>query len=74
MVSARALLLAATCCYAYLWLARAEDSSVETRSLDFPLKTQQEKDLVRHFRLKKQQQQNDKKNEQKNESTIGNEL
>ncbi|KAF1374664.1 hypothetical protein PFLUV_G00231450 [Perca fluviatilis] len=46
MVSARALLLAATCCCAYLWLARAEDSSLETRSLDFPLKTQQEKDLI----------------------------
>ncbi|KAG8013244.1 Electromotor neuron-associated protein 1 [Nibea albiflora] len=45
MVGARALLLAATCCCAYLWLARAEDSSLETRSLDFPLKTQQEKDL-----------------------------
>lgn len=47
MVSARTLLLAVTCCYAYLWLVRAEDSSLETRSLDFTLKTQQEKDLVR---------------------------
>ncbi|XP_044023299.1 cocaine- and amphetamine-regulated transcript protein-like [Siniperca chuatsi] len=46
MVSARALLLAATYCCAYLWLARAEDSSLETRSLDFPLKTQQEKELI----------------------------
>lgn len=47
MVSARTLLLAVTCSCAYLWLARAEDSSLETRSLDFPLKTQQEKELVR---------------------------
>ncbi|KAM8736473.1 cocaine- and amphetamine-regulated transcript protein-like [Acanthopagrus schlegelii] len=46
MVSARALLLSVTCCCAYLWLARAEDSSLETRSLDFPQKNQQEKDLI----------------------------
>ncbi|KAF0044035.1 hypothetical protein F2P81_003193 [Scophthalmus maximus] len=46
MVSARVLLLAATCCCAYLWRARADDSSLETRSLDFPLKNQQEKDLI----------------------------
>ncbi|XP_029350486.1 cocaine- and amphetamine-regulated transcript protein [Echeneis naucrates] len=46
MVSVRALLLAATCCCAFLWLVRAEDSSLETRSLDFPLKSQQEKDLI----------------------------
>lgn len=49
MVSARTLLLAVTCCYAYLYLVRAEDSSLETRSLDFTLKTQQEKDLVSAF-------------------------
>lgn len=47
MVSARTLLLAFTCSCAYLWLTGAEDSSLETRSLDFPLKTQQEKELVR---------------------------
>lgn len=47
MVNARTLLLAVTCSCAYLWLAHAEDSSMETRSLDFPLKTQQEKELVR---------------------------
>ncbi|CAB1454333.1 unnamed protein product [Pleuronectes platessa] len=47
MVSARALLLAVTCCCAYLWLARADaDSSLETRSLDFSPKRQQEKDLI----------------------------
>ncbi|XP_056281943.1 cocaine- and amphetamine-regulated transcript protein-like [Pseudoliparis swirei] len=46
MLGARALLLAATCCCAYLWLAHAEDSSMETRSLDFPLKSQQEKELI----------------------------
>ncbi|XP_026195881.1 cocaine- and amphetamine-regulated transcript protein-like [Anabas testudineus] len=46
MVNARTLLLAVTCSCAYLWLAHAEDSSMETRSLDFPLKTQQEKELI----------------------------
>ncbi|KAF7201547.1 cocaine- and amphetamine-regulated transcript protein [Nothobranchius furzeri] len=47
MVSLRTLLLIVTCCCAYLWCARAdEDSSLETRSLDFALKTQQEKDLI----------------------------
>ncbi|CAJ1074435.1 cocaine- and amphetamine-regulated transcript protein-like [Xyrichtys novacula] len=46
MVSAQTLLLAATCCCAFLWLARAEDSSLETRSLDFTMKAQQEKDLI----------------------------
>ncbi|CAN9502458.1 unnamed protein product [Ophioblennius macclurei] len=46
MVSAKTLLLTVTCCYVYLRLALAEDSSLETRSMDFPLKTQQEKDLI----------------------------
>lgn len=50
MVSARTLLLVASCCCSYAWLARAEDSSLETRSSDFSLKTQQEKDLVRAFK------------------------
>ncbi|CAG10320.1 unnamed protein product [Tetraodon nigroviridis] len=49
MVRARTLLLVVTCCCcAWLRLAGAEDSSLETRSSDFPMKTQQEKDLVRH--------------------------
>ncbi|XP_054653295.1 cocaine- and amphetamine-regulated transcript protein [Dunckerocampus dactyliophorus] len=50
MVSTRALLLAAAvavcCCTDFLWLAQAEDTSVEARSLDFTLKRQQEKDLI----------------------------
>ncbi|XP_017269206.1 cocaine- and amphetamine-regulated transcript protein-like [Kryptolebias marmoratus] len=46
MVSARTLLLTVTCCCALLRDARADDSSLETRSLDFSLKTQQEKDLI----------------------------
>ncbi|NP_001191712.1 cocaine- and amphetamine-regulated transcript ch22 precursor [Oryzias latipes] len=46
MVSARTLLLVVTCSCTYLWLSRAEDSSLETRSLDFTLKAQQEKDLI----------------------------
>ncbi|XP_012708030.2 cocaine- and amphetamine-regulated transcript protein [Fundulus heteroclitus] len=46
MVSARTLLLLTATCCAYLRLARAEESSLETRSLDFTLKTQQEKDLI----------------------------
>ncbi|KAM3871426.1 cocaine- and amphetamine-regulated transcript protein-like [Diretmus argenteus] len=46
MVSVRAVLLAATCCCAYLWVARGDESSFETRSLDFSMKTQQEKDLI----------------------------
>ncbi|KAK7904021.1 hypothetical protein WMY93_016628 [Mugilogobius chulae] len=46
MVSATALLLAATCCSSYLWLVRTEDSSLETRSLDYTIKAQQEKDLI----------------------------
>lgn len=51
MVRARTLLLVVTCCCcAWLRLAGAEDSSLETRSSDFTIKTQQEKDLVRHFR------------------------
>ncbi|XP_008397488.1 cocaine- and amphetamine-regulated transcript protein-like [Poecilia reticulata] len=47
MVSVRTLLflLTATCC-AYLRASRAEESSLETRSVDFTLKTQQEKDLI----------------------------
>ncbi|XP_037550684.1 cocaine- and amphetamine-regulated transcript protein-like [Nematolebias whitei] len=45
MVSARTLLLTISCCCAFLQSARAQDS-VETRSLDFSLKTQQEKDLI----------------------------
>ncbi|KAM4624894.1 cocaine- and amphetamine-regulated transcript protein-like [Polymixia lowei] len=45
MASVRALLLAATCC-AYLWVAHGDDSSFETRALDFPMKTQEEKDLI----------------------------
>lgn len=50
MVRARNLLLVVTCCCcAWLRLAGADDSSLETRSSDFS-KTQQEKDLVRHFR------------------------
>lgn len=51
MVRARTLLLVVTCCCcAWLRLAGADDSSLETRSSDFPMKTQQEKELVRHFR------------------------
>ncbi|XP_028294343.1 cocaine- and amphetamine-regulated transcript protein-like [Gouania willdenowi] len=46
MVCARALLFAVTCFCFYLWLAQAEDGSLETRSLDFPMKTQEEKDLI----------------------------
>ncbi|XP_076013760.1 cocaine- and amphetamine-regulated transcript protein [Genypterus blacodes] len=46
MVSVRTLLLAATCCCAYMMLAHGEDSSLETRSVDFTLKTQEEKDLI----------------------------
>lgn len=50
MVRTRTLLVVVTCCCAWLRLASAEDSSLETRSSDFPIKTQQEKDLVRRFR------------------------
>lgn len=50
MVRARTLLVVVTCCCAWLRLASADDSSLETRSSDFPIKTQQEKDLVRRFR------------------------
>ncbi|XP_072314484.1 cocaine- and amphetamine-regulated transcript protein isoform X1 [Eucyclogobius newberryi] len=46
MVSATTLLLAVTCCCSYLWLVRTEDSSLETRSLDYTIKAQQEKDLI----------------------------
>ncbi|XP_008308903.1 cocaine- and amphetamine-regulated transcript protein-like [Cynoglossus semilaevis] len=47
MVSARTLLFVVTCCCAYLWLVNSEDSSsLETRSLDFAIKNQQEKDLI----------------------------
>ncbi|XP_061749839.1 cocaine- and amphetamine-regulated transcript protein-like [Nerophis ophidion] len=48
MVNNRALLLAVAvcCCSHFLRLTRAEDASMETRSLDFPLKRQQEKDLI----------------------------
>lgn len=49
MIGKRTFLLVATCCSTYLWLASAEDSSLETRSSDFTLKSQQEKDLVRLF-------------------------
>lgn len=50
MVRARTLLVVVTCCCAWLRLASADDSSLETRSSDFPIKTQQEKDLVRRLR------------------------
>uniref|UniRef100_A0AAV2JG18 Microtubule-associated protein 1Sb n=1 Tax=Knipowitschia caucasica TaxID=637954 RepID=A0AAV2JG18_KNICA len=46
MVSSTALLLVATCCCSYLWLVRTEESSLETRSLDYTIKAQQEKDLI----------------------------
>ncbi|KAM4723795.1 cocaine- and amphetamine-regulated transcript protein-like [Anableps anableps] len=46
MVSAQTLLLLTATCCAYLRVSRAEESSLETRSLDFTLKTQQEKDLI----------------------------
>ncbi|XP_075873718.1 cocaine- and amphetamine-regulated transcript protein [Nelusetta ayraudi] len=46
MISNRTYFLVATCCCAYLWLACAEDTSLETRSSDFTLKSQQEKDLI----------------------------
>lgn len=50
MISNRTYFLVASICCAYLWLACAEDTSLETRSSDFTLKSQQEKDLVRQFR------------------------
>lgn len=50
MISNRTVFLVATCCCAYLWLACAEDISLETRSSDFTLKSQQEKDLVRQLK------------------------
>lgn len=51
MVNGRTLLLVVTCCCcAWLRLAGADDSSLETRSSDFSIKTQQEKDLVRYLR------------------------
>ncbi|CAL8284336.1 unnamed protein product [Lota lota] len=46
MASACMLLLVATCCWAYLWVANGDESSFETRSLDFPMKTQEEKELI----------------------------
>ncbi|TWW71883.1 cocaine- and amphetamine-regulated transcript protein-like [Takifugu rubripes] len=46
MVRARTLFVVVTCCCAWLRLASADDSSLETRSSDFPIKTQQEKDLI----------------------------
>ena len=44
MASVSTLFLAATCCV-YLCLAHGEES-FETRSVEFPPKTQEEKDLV----------------------------
>ncbi|MED6254760.1 hypothetical protein ATANTOWER_032878 [Ataeniobius toweri] len=46
MVSAWTLLLLMATCCTYLRLTPAEESLLETRSLDFTLKTQQEKDLI----------------------------
>ncbi|KAJ3612753.1 hypothetical protein NHX12_019011 [Muraenolepis orangiensis] len=45
MASACMLLLAFTCCWAFLWVAHGEESSFETRALDFPMKTE-EKELI----------------------------
>ena len=51
MASACMLLLAASCCWASLMGARGDEASFETsfetRALDYPSKTQEEKKLVR---------------------------
>ncbi|CAL8297036.1 unnamed protein product [Arctogadus glacialis] len=46
MTSACMLLLAAGCCWASLLGARGDEASFETRALDYPSKTQEEKELI----------------------------
>ena len=47
MANACLLLLAASCCWASLMGTRGDEASFETRALDYPSKTQDEKALVR---------------------------